>query len=210
MAAELVSLNRWVAFAFAVVYWSGVWVQARRIRKRIGRSPNVKPRGRKEKLLWAGWFTVVWLWLAIPFIAGNEKLWPWTNFWSELLQPISTAAGVALMAAGYGGTLWCYSAMGRNWRMGINRKERTTLVTEGPFRFVRHPIYVFQIVMLAGLNLLLPTLLSLLAIGIHLICVLIKTADEESFLLGLHGTEYQDYQSRTGKLVPRFSRRKCN
>jgi protein-S-isoprenylcysteine O-methyltransferase Ste14 len=208
MAAEPMSLNRWVAFAFAVVYWSGVWVQARRIRRRIGRSPNVKPRGRKEKLLWAGWFMVVWLWLTIPFIAGNERLWPWTKFCSVLLEPMSTAAGIALMAAGYGGTLWCYSAMGRNWRMGINREERTTLVTQGPFRFVRHPIYVFQIVMLAGLILLLPTLLSLLAIGIHLLCVLIKTADEESFMLGLHGADYQNYRSRTGKLLPRFPGRK--
>jgi protein-S-isoprenylcysteine O-methyltransferase Ste14 len=112
------------------------------------------------------------------------------------------------MAAGYAGTLWSYSAMGRNWRMGIKEGERTILVTHGPFQFVRHPIYFFQIVMFAGLTLLLPTLLSLTAMVIHLLCVLIKTADEESFLLAVHGVDYHTYQSGTGKLLPKFPRKK--
>jgi protein-S-isoprenylcysteine O-methyltransferase Ste14 len=112
------------------------------------------------------------------------------------------------MAAGYAGTLWSYSAMGRNWRMGIQQGERTTLVTRGPFQFVRHPIYLFQIFMLAGLALLLPTLLSLTGMVIHLFCVLIKIADEESFLLAVQGADYQNYQSGTGKLLPKFQRKK--
>jgi protein-S-isoprenylcysteine O-methyltransferase Ste14 len=57
--------------------------------------------------------------------------------------------------------------------------------------------------MLAGLALLLPTLLSLLAMGLHLLCVLVKTADEEAFLRTVHGPAYEDYQRRTGKLFPK-------
>src|SRR5262249_13606101 len=74
----------------------------------------------------------------------------------------------------------------------------------GPFRFVRHPIYLFQIVMLAALALLLPTGLSLIAVAIHLVCVVVKVADEETFLLATHGAEYRGYRSRTGKLLPGF------
>ena len=58
--------------------------------------------------------------------------------------------GRALIAAGYLGTLWCYATMGDAWRMGINRAEKNELVNRGPYPFVRHPIYLFQIVMLAG------------------------------------------------------------
>src|SRR5262245_41651165 len=140
MTPDVLPLNRALAFSFAVVYWSGVWLQARRVRRWIGGSPNVKPRGRKEKLLWAGWFMVVGLWLTIPFIAGKETLGPWARMWRVLLNPIGTAGGVGLMAVGYAGTLWSYSAMGRSWRMGVNPGECTMLVTRGPFRFVRHPI----------------------------------------------------------------------
>ena len=208
MAADLPFLNRAFAFGSALVYWSGVWLQARRVRRWIGRSPNVKPQGRMEKLLWAGWFVVVGLWLTIPFIAGKEAFGLWAAICSPLIHPAATAAGIALMVAGYAATLWSYSAMGRNWRMGIKQGEQTMLVTRGPFQFVRHPIYFFQIVMLVGLALLLPTLVSLIAMVIHLFCVLAKTADEESFLLAVHGADYQDYQSCTGKLLPKYPRRK--
>jgi len=37
----------------------------------------------------------------------------------------------------------------------------------------------------------------------HLLCVLIKAADEEAYLLKAHGQTYSDYLSRTGRLLPR-------
>jgi protein-S-isoprenylcysteine O-methyltransferase Ste14 len=88
--------------------------------------------------------------------------------------------------------------------MGINRKEKNALVTRGPFGVVRHPIYLFQIVMLAGAALLLPTWLSLLIVLVHAVCVLIKATDEESYLLTAHGDEYRAYRSRTGRLFPKW------
>jgi protein-S-isoprenylcysteine O-methyltransferase Ste14 len=109
-----------------------------------------------------------------------------------------------MIAAGYAGTLWCYAAMGDAWRMGVNHTETTTLVTRGPYRRVRHPIYLFQIVILLGVALLLPTVLSLVILGVHLLCVLVKAADEESYLLTAHGQTYRDYFVRTGKLFPKW------
>jgi protein-S-isoprenylcysteine O-methyltransferase Ste14 len=69
---------------------------------------------------------------------------------------------------------------------------------------VRHPIYLFQVVMLAGAFLVLPTPLSLVIVFIHLGCVLLKAADEESYLQTVHGKEYGHYAQRTGRLFPRF------
>ena len=48
MPPEPSFLNRAVAFTAALVYWTGVWVQARRVRHRIGRSPNVNPAALKK------------------------------------------------------------------------------------------------------------------------------------------------------------------
>ena len=108
------------------------------------------------------------------------------------------------MGAGYAGTLWCYTVMGSAWRMGVNRSERTALVTRGPFQFVRHPIYLCQIVMLVGVAFLLPTLVSITILVIHTLFCLIKAADEEDHLRTVLGDEYRDYLSRTGRFFPKL------
>lgn len=197
-------LNRVVVFASAVVYWVGVFVQARRIRRRIGHSPNVKPQGLKERLLWAGWVMVVTTWLALPFLADGSRTWAGLRCIASLCGPISLVVGIGLVVLGYAGTIWCYLAMGMAWRMGVNHSEKTVLVTHGPFRFVRHPIYLFQMVMLAGAALLLPTPVSLAVLLIHILCCAVKAADEEAYLRAAHGDAYRDYLSRTGRFFPKL------
>jgi protein-S-isoprenylcysteine O-methyltransferase Ste14 len=199
MSIDAMILRRSLVFVSALVYWAGVLVQARRVRKRIGRSANLKPRTLREKLLWTGWLLVILIWGGQPLIGIDPVSWrsaPW------LLSDWSLLPGSCLIVLGYAGTLWCYAAMGTAWRIGIDQKEKNPLVTEGPFRIIRHPIYTFQIIMLIGALFLLPTLLSLLALVIHLACVSIKARDEESYLLGVHGEGYSDYLSRTGRFLP--------
>jgi protein-S-isoprenylcysteine O-methyltransferase Ste14 len=206
MTAEELLLRRAVVTGSAVLYWAGVWVQARRVRRRIGRSPNLKPRGRKERWLWAGWMLVVLTWAGQPCLAGPDAAWAAARTVKPFLHPAALTAGLGLMAAGYAGTLWCYAAMGDAWRIGVNRAEKTMLISTGPYRMVRHPIYLFQIVMLAGALLLLPTVLSLAVLALHLACVWIKAADEEAHLLGLHGEAYRAYLGRRGRRFPRLRR----
>lgn len=203
MATEGLVLNRAVVLGFGVVYWLGVLVQARRVRKWIGRSPNVRPRGLKERVLWGGWFVVVGGWLALPLATGQSAGEWWTAIVICLVHPVGLALGTIMMVAGYGGTLWCYAAMGEAWRMGVNRAEKTELVTRGPYRFVRHPIYLCQTIMVAAIAVLLPSVLALAILGIHLGCVVIKAADEESYLLSLQGASYAEYCARTGRWFPR-------
>jgi len=206
MAPEELFLRRAIVTGSALVYWVGVWLQARRVRRRIGRSPNLKPRGAKERLLWAGWVLVVAAWLGQPFLAGGADSSFAFRLARVFVHPAGFVAGFGLVLAGYAGTLWCYTAMGDAWRIGVNRKEKTALVAAGPYRFVRHPIYLFQIVMLAGVLLLLPTALSLFVLALHFGCVRVKAADEESYLLGLHNDAYRNYLRCTGRLLPRLGK----
>ena len=208
MPTEDLFWRRAVVLASALIYWAGVWVQACRVRRHIGKSPNLRPRGTKEKLLWLGWLVVIVSWSGQPFLAGSDSALPGLRIFAPLLHPLGFAFGLVLTLAGYAGTLWCYATMGDTWRIGINRNEKNALVTCGPYRWVRHPIYSFQIVMLGGVLLLLPTGLSLLMLGLHALCVRVKAADEEAYLAAVHGQSYRDYVARTGRLVPRlFGRR---
>ncbi len=204
MSSEELFGRQAVVLGSAVVYWAGVAVQARRVRRRIGRTPNVGPQGLKERLLWAGWLAVVLGWMLLPFLAGRKGLPLVLSPIPSLMHPAGWLLGALLMAAGYAGTLWCYAIMGNTWRMGINRREKTTLVTAGPYGRIRHPIYAFQVVMLLAVLLLLPIPAALAILGLHLACVLVKAADEEAHLLSVHGQSYREYLARTGRLLPRL------
>ena len=194
-------LRKVLVVGSALVYWGGVLVQTYRIRRRIGRSPNVKPRGLKERLLWSGWMVVVALWIGQPWFIGRSDL-PLVSLMSFLFHDEFVFLGSLLLVAGYAGTLWCYAALGDAWRLGIRRRERTVLVRTGPYRLVRHPIYLFQCVMLLGAAVLLPTPFSLLMVGVQALLVFIKAMDEEAYLMEVHGPEYADYLRRTGRFFP--------
>lgn len=202
MPAETLFLNRAVVFASVLVYWGGVLVQARRVRRRIGKSPNLNPRGTKERLLWAGWMLVIIGWLAQAFLIGRLDVAGF-RLVASLSNAIAQVIGLTVVALGYAGTLWCYAAMGDLWRIGIDHSKKVALVSSGPYRFVRHPIYSFQTVMLIGAFWLLPAGFSLALVLAHLICVRIKAADEEAYLLTTLGDEYRHYLASTGRLVPR-------
>jgi protein-S-isoprenylcysteine O-methyltransferase Ste14 len=196
--------RRAVVAASGLIYWGGVLLLARRIRRQIGRSPNLKPRGGKEKILWAAWLLVIATWIIQPLFVGSHATALDSSLAPAWLQPAGFWLGLGLVAGGYAATLWCYSIMGNAWRIGINPKERNSLITAGPYARVRHPIYAFQMVMLAGVGCLLPTLISLLLLVFHLGCVWIKARDEEVYLTSVHGDDYRAYSSRTGRLFPRI------
>lgn len=204
MSGDELFWRRAVVCAGAVIYWGGVLIQGRRIRKRIGRSTNMKPRDARERLLWAGWLLVIILWIAQPLVAGPKTNLPGLHLNPACLRPMGFIGGLVLTVAGYAATLWCYVIMGNAWRIGINRQEKNQLVTAGPYRWIRHPIYAFQTVMLLGAVLLLPTICSIAVVLLHLVCVLIKSRDEEAYLLTVHGEAYRTFMARTGRLIPKL------
>jgi protein-S-isoprenylcysteine O-methyltransferase Ste14 len=133
-------------------------------------------------------------WLALPFLSAGSAGLLGTVIIPSLVHPVGRALGLIMMAAGYAGTLWCYVAMGNAWRMGA-------------YRLVRHPIYLCQVVMVAAIVVLLPSVLSRIILIIHLLCVSIKAADEESHLRALLGRSYEAYCAHTGRWLPPLLRR---
>lgn len=193
-----------IVLAIALIYWAGVVLQARRVRHSIGRQPNVRPRGTREKLLWFGWMLVVVTWMILPFVVDLEPSNTWLYLQPSMLNGTGLVLGIILVVAGYAGTHWCYASMGDTWRMGIDRGEKTRLITRGPYRMVRHPIYLFQGIILIGVAVLLPAMLAFAILPVHFACVWVKAADEEAHLVTAHGQSYVDYCARTGRLLPKL------
>lgn len=116
-------------------------------------------------------------------------------------------AGLAIWLLGAGLARWTQFAMGRSWRIGVDPGERLDLVTAGPFRVIRHPIYTGLLMMLTGFALLTANAVAwagalLGYAGFELLtrCV------EEPHLRRVHAGRYQEYCQRTGRFLPRLGR----
>jgi protein-S-isoprenylcysteine O-methyltransferase Ste14 len=116
-------------------------------------------------------------------------------------SPFLEAVGLALLVAGLGVAVWARVNLGRNWGTPMSEKVDAELVTTGPYRLVRHPIYSGLIIALIGTAL---TVAPILLLGVALLCgyfVWSATAEERT-MLRLFPDRYGSYQQRTRMLVP--------
>ena len=102
---------------------------------------------------------------------------------------------------------WTFHSLGKNLTDTVVTRRVHTLVTHGPYRWVRHPFYV--VVFLWGLSVSLLTANWLLAlISVVAVTMLgIRTRVEEAKLSERFGDEYRDYARRTGKFFPALGQR---
>jgi protein-S-isoprenylcysteine O-methyltransferase Ste14 len=85
--------------------------------------------------------------------------------------------------------------------MPMTRREDPDLVTTGPYRFIRHPIYTGIILGLAG-TALATTVLGLIAVAVVAGFFIFSATREEHFLAGEFPDSYPGYQARTKMLIP--------
>ena len=97
-------------------------------------------------------------------------------------------------------TVVAQAQMGNSWRIGIDERNKTKLVTEGLFHFSRNPIFLGMQLTLFGLFLLLPNAVTMLVLITGCMLIQIQVRLEEEYLLKQHGEDYSNYK----KSVRRF------
>ena len=109
--------------------------------------------------------------------------------------------GAALLAAGLALAVWARVNLGRNWGMPMSRKAEPELVTTGPYRVVRHPIYSGLLLAMIGTSLLrsLVGLALVVAVGAFFV---FSARVEERNLTETFPSTYPDYMSGTKMLIP--------
>jgi protein-S-isoprenylcysteine O-methyltransferase Ste14 len=121
---------------------------------------------------------------------------------------IANAAGLAFALAGLALTVAAQLQMGASWRIGVRANERTALVTDGLFSFVRNPIFTGLLLFATGILLLVPGLAAALALAMLLLAIELQVRRvEEPYLVRSHGDRYRDYARRVGRFVPGLGRR---
>ena len=128
--------------------------------------------------------------------------------WSSMpLPPWLRWTGVAIGAVAGCLLVWTLVNLGKNLTDTVVTRKAHTLVTVGPYRWVRHPFY--DAVGLAVLaNSLVAANWFLLATGALLVTMMvIRTRTEEKHLLARFGDSYRSYMERTGRFFPARTRR---
>jgi protein-S-isoprenylcysteine O-methyltransferase Ste14 len=116
-------------------------------------------------------------------------------------SPLLGAIGAATFASGIALAIWARVHLGRNWGMPMTEKAQPELVTSGPYRFVRHPIYSGLLLALLG------TALAINLFGLIVVAVLgaffyYSASVEERNLTTTFPTAYPAYRAATKMLIP--------
>jgi len=91
--------------------------------------------------------------------------------------------------------------MKHSWRIGVDEKNKTELITNGLFSVSRNPIFMGMIVSTIGIFLIIPNSLTFFIAATSYIIIQIQIRLEEEHLLKQHGTLYNDYKRTVRRLI---------
>ena len=134
----------------------------------------------------------------------------WLDF-AHLLIPVWLRwIGSLILLFGNACFFWTHRTLGRNWSGILEIRQGHTLVTEGPYRFVRHPMYTAILLVGIGVSLLSANwLVAVSYLGVFGGIILVRVPSEEEMMLEQFGDAYRNYMQRTGRLIPCLRYRKA-
>jgi protein-S-isoprenylcysteine O-methyltransferase Ste14 len=102
--------------------------------------------------------------------------------------------------------VWLFRSLGRNISETVLTKADHRLVTHGPYRWVRHPLYSVATVAFLALGLIAANAF-IIALGLVIFggLALFVVPREEAELAAKFGPDYEAYRGRTGGLFPRLA-----
>ncbi|ALK10271.1 protein-S-isoprenylcysteine O-methyltransferase [Blastochloris viridis] len=129
----------------------------------------------------------------------------WLSFADYSFHWLQGVLGTAVMAA----ALWMFHLshrdLGRNWSVSLELRDSHNLVTEGSYRYVRHPMYTAFWLLALAQALLLPNVIAGLAGVVGFGMLFFGRIDrEESMMLAVFGDEYRQYMRRTARVFPKI------
>jgi protein-S-isoprenylcysteine O-methyltransferase Ste14 len=116
-------------------------------------------------------------------------------------DPWRAGLGLVLFAAGLGFAVWARVHIGRNWGGPMTQKDEPELVTSGPYRLVRHPIYSGVLAAGVGTAVAL-SWIWLIAVALAGVYFVYSATVEERYLSEQLPDTYPAYKRTTKMLLP--------
>jgi protein-S-isoprenylcysteine O-methyltransferase Ste14 len=114
-------------------------------------------------------------------------------------------AGVGIAVIGFALLQWAQATIASSWSDAPRMMKGQTLITSGPYRVIRHPIYTAFILIL-GSTLFISSnwLIGLCWLGMTTLEVISRIGFEESLMIEFFGDQYRQYMKKTGRLLPKI------
>jgi protein-S-isoprenylcysteine O-methyltransferase Ste14 len=125
-------------------------------------------------------------WSSIPLTAGAR--------WTGVALTILTAALLT----------WTLASLGPNLTDTVVTRAAHTLVTRGPYRWVRHPFYDCMALFVVSIALMMANWFVIVAGAVMFTLLAIRSRIEEEKLLERFGEPYRAYRAATGRFLPRM------
>ncbi|MEO8738162.1 MAG: isoprenylcysteine carboxylmethyltransferase family protein [Casimicrobiaceae bacterium] len=109
--------------------------------------------------------------------------------------------GTCVIATGAALAAWALVHF-RSWRLRAKLDQGHELATGGPFRLLRHPIYMGLNLLALGTAIWIPTVVEWLALGLMVIGSDLRARSEEAILVKAFGNAYTTYCARTKRFIP--------
>jgi len=142
---------------------------------------------------------ILWLTPLVYLVNPN-----WMN-WSKIGLPESIRwLGVGIGILCVLGIYWLFSSIGSNISPTSATRKEHQLITSGPYRWVRHPLYTVGSSMFIAFGMMADNWF-IAALGVlAFIGMAIRTPKEEANLIEKFGDEYQEYMKHTGRFFPKL------
>ena len=124
--------------------------------------------------------------------------------WSSLPLPTWLRwSGVGVYLIGLGLLTWTLRELGTNLTDTVVTKREHTLVTGGPYRWVRHPFYDVMALLILAMALMAANWFIIVCGAVAFVLLAVRSRTEEANLLKRFGEPYQKYRESTGRFLPR-------
>lgn len=126
--------------------------------------------------------------------------------WSSIPLPAwARWIGVAIGIAAGVTLTWTLRTLGENLTDTVVTRIKHTMVTTGPYRWVRHPFYTSFALAIVANTLVTANWFIFLTGLLALTLIVIRCRKEEENLVARFGEKYKSYARRTGRFIPRVS-----
>jgi protein-S-isoprenylcysteine O-methyltransferase Ste14 len=140
------------------------------------------------------------LWLTPLVYLINPSWMAWSKIGlTESVRWLGVGLGILCAL----GIYWLFSSIGNSISPTSATRQQHQLVTSGPYRWVRHPLYTVGSSMFIAIGMMADNWF-IAALGVlAFIGMAIRTPKEEANLIEKFGDEYREYMKRTGRFLPR-------
>ena len=113
--------------------------------------------------------------------------------------------GFTIALIGFALLQWAQTTLGQSWSDTPRMMKEQVLVTNGPYRVIRHPIYTaFFLILGSTLFISANWLVGISWISMTLLEIFSRINFEENLMLEYFGDRYREYMKRTGRLLPKL------